>query len=128
MPHRDIKQQKTLEAHAAQRTELAEFLLEHFMRTGSDLPVMQIAERIGWSASKVERTLGRQAGGTLPDGVTSFTTMRASTRERFGGSAGGHDRVRVYGPTREALAGRLRAHASENQMHDATDADLEATS
>lgn len=71
---------------------------EHYLETGESADAATLAERLGWSATKVRRVM---ADGI--DGVYSDEDRRASYSRNFRNYQSGAHRVMVYLPARGYL-------------------------
>lgn len=77
-----------------------EAVVEGYLETGKGLDVRAIAGRLGWSESRVRRSISAAAG--CPSGCVCRQEHRASHERNYGTESGSH-KVWVYYPTLETL-------------------------
>jgi len=97
----------------ANEQQIRSTVVEAFLETGKAVDAAQIAERLGWSVSKVRRVL-KDAHGCVTGLVTYQEGRQSHSRDYPAFTAGAH-KVWVYEPgqgTLRALILELRAAAS----------------
>lgn len=88
-------------------------VVEAFLESGKALDAAQIAERLGWSVTKVRRVLNDAHG--CVEGLETYQDTRESHSRNFPGFTQGAHKVWVYRPTLStlrALVLELRAAAA----------------
>jgi len=94
--------------------QIRKAVTEAYLETGKALDVPAIAQRLGWSESKVRRVLDEHRGA--PDGIAAMQDFRESTKNFVGGGR----KVWVYTPApwylRELILG-LRGAPEESEVN-----------
>lgn len=94
----------------AQET-LRDAIVAHYLETGNDCTVKEIAARLTWSESKVRKLLN-DAHGFCVEGLHVSEETRTSYSTHYTMFAQGAHKVAVYGPTRRYLRELLNATLS----------------
>lgn len=84
---------------------ITDWLVSHYLETGKDATVAEIAAGLGWPESRVRRVLGSNE----VNGIDVRLEHRESYSKDYPGFTIGAHRVWLYGPHRDELAARLRA-------------------
>lgn len=90
---------------------LRDAIVAHYLETGNDCTVKEIATKLQWSESKVRKLLN-DAHGFCVEGLRVSEESRTSYSTHYTMFAHGAHRVAVYGPTRAYLRGLLNASLS----------------
>ncbi|APU88953.1 hypothetical protein Rctr197k_155 [Virus Rctr197k] len=90
-----------------QTKELTAFITRRYLETGNDSTVKEMAEGLGWSASKVRAVIDHNRGA-LP-GMCSQREARESFSKDYPSMQAGAHMVFVYGPTRATLRAMIVA-------------------
>lgn len=94
---------------ATELEQLTEGVIAHYLRTGEDATVAELATDLGWSEAKVRRVLATAPGG-VPEGLYAEARTRQSHSRNYRYMAAGTHRVMVYGPHRSTLRALLLRH------------------
>ena len=92
---------------------LANHIIERFVRTGEDSTVAELATRLNVGQGTIRKLIEDGRGFTHYEIASHVESRPSYSRDYPSMQTGRYHQVRVYGPTRAALASRIR-QAREN--------------
>lgn len=89
-------------------------IVNHYLETGADSTVKELAALLRWSESKVRKHLNDARGNLSLPGIRQQEASRASHSKNYPAFEAGAHRVTEYGPSRSLLREMIVAAAKRD--------------